>query len=250
MLSSPLCRFLLRFWLSGFAHYLCAVWSLLAHYLLTVSNCLPTICSLLSIYLFISAYVVDYLLAIHTLFANCLLTICWLFAHYLLIVWHCTNCWLLARYSSIIVVTGGSLRGPWFFRLYNAGVMRDLCFHRFSPNRERTLGLRFVQQYRTSENYYAGRRWIDIPWARSSNKAPLRELAKYRPNIVQEVCGSRAGWTKYKLLVYCAGNSAGSIQQHELCFCAQASWTKKWTLCGHCAESTPQPIPAHDNTPS
>ena len=39
-------------------------------------------------------------------------------------------------------------------------IMRELCGYLFckffTPNRERTLGIRFVQQYRTFENYYAG----------------------------------------------------------------------------------------------
>ena len=43
---------------------------------------------------------------------------------------------------------------------------------------------------------------------------------------MRELCGSYAGWTKYKLAVYYAGNYAGSIKQHELIFCAQASWKK------------------------
>ena len=43
---------------------------------------------------------------------------------------------------------------------------------------------------------------------------------------MRELCGSYAGWTKYKLVVYYAGNYAGSITQHELSFCAQASWKK------------------------
>ena len=43
---------------------------------------------------------------------------------------------------------------------------------------------------------------------------------------MRELCGSYAGCKKYKLVVYYAGNYAGSIKQHELICCAQASWKK------------------------
>ena len=46
--------------------------------------------------------------------------------------------------------------------------MRELCGFSvsivFTPNREHTLSVHFVQQYRTFENYYAGCRWIAIHW--------------------------------------------------------------------------------------
>ena len=118
----------------------------------------------------------------------------------------------------------------WCFMISQTFIMRELCglfFHTvFTPNRERTLGLRFVQQYRTFENYYAGCRWIVIPEARSWNKPPLMELGKYGPNIMRELCGSYAGCRKYKFVIHDAGNYAGSIEWHELVFCAQASWKK------------------------
>jgi hypothetical protein len=41
-----------------------------------------------------------------------------------------------------------------------------------------------------------------------------------------ELCGSYAGCKKYKLVVYYAGNYAGSIKQHKLILGAQASWGK------------------------
>ena len=47
-------------------------------------------------------------------------------------------------------------------------IMRELCGFFvstvFTPNREHTLSVHFVQQYRTFENYYAGCRWIAIHW--------------------------------------------------------------------------------------
>ena len=46
------------------------------------------------------------------------------------------------------------------FHDFSDFVMRELCgiivSIVFTPNRERASGLRFVQQYRTFENYYAG----------------------------------------------------------------------------------------------
>ena len=73
------------------------------------------------------------------------------------------------------------------------------------------------------------------------------ELGKYGPNIMRELCGSYAGCRKYKFVIHDAGNYAGSIEWHELVFCAQASWEKNMYYAGTARNQPPQPTPAHDN---
>ena len=47
--------------------------------------------------------------------------------------------------------------------------------------------------------------------------------------------------------VHYAGNYAGSIEQHELTFCAQASCKENMYYAGTARNQPPQPTPAHDN---
>ena len=64
---------------------------------------------------------------------------------------------------------------------------------------------------------------------------------------MRELCGSYAGCRDYKFVVHYARNYAGSIEQHELVFCAQAPWRQNMHYAGAARNQPPQPTPAHDN---